>query len=41
VEVVEPAIGRHLRRIVEETTAGDPMSFLRWTSKSTRAMPRR
>ena len=38
VEVVEPAIGRHLRRIVEETTAGDPMSFLRWTSKSTRAI---
>jgi Rhodopirellula transposase DDE domain len=38
VEVVEPAIGRHLRRILEETTAGDPMSFLRWTSKSTRTI---
>jgi hypothetical protein len=38
VELVEPAIGRHLQRIVEETTAGDPMSFLRWTNKSTRAI---
>ena len=35
---MEPAIGRHLRRIVDQTTAGDPMSFLRWTSKSTRAI---
>jgi Rhodopirellula transposase DDE domain len=38
VERVEPAIGRHLRRVLEETTAGDPRSFLRWTSKSTRAI---
>jgi hypothetical protein len=38
VEVVEPAIRRHLGRILEETTAGDPMSFLRWTNKSTRAI---
>jgi hypothetical protein len=36
IEVVEPAIGRHLRQILEETTAEDPMSVLKWTSKSTR-----
>jgi hypothetical protein len=35
IEVVEPAIGRHLRQILEETTAEDPMSVLKWTSKST------
>lgn len=35
VEVVVPALRRHLERIVNETTAGDPMSPLRWTSKST------
>ncbi len=38
VEEVAPAIRRELRRIVEESTAGDPMSLLKWTSKSTRAM---
>src|SRR2546423_4119423 len=37
-EQVAPAIGRHLTRILEETTAGDPMSLLKWTSKSTRAI---
>jgi hypothetical protein len=38
VEVLDPQIQRHLQRIVEETTAGDPMSLLKWTSKSTRTM---
>jgi hypothetical protein len=37
-EEVAPAISQHLTRIVEETTAGDPMSLLKWTSKSTRAI---
>jgi hypothetical protein len=35
VEDVDPALRRELTRIVEETTAGDPMSSLKWTSKST------
>jgi hypothetical protein len=35
VEVVAPALRRHLERILDETTAGDPMSPLKWTSKST------
>lgn len=38
VEGANPALVRQLRRIVEETTAGDPMSHLRWTSKSTRTI---
>src|SRR5229473_401292 len=38
VEQVDPAVPDLLRRILKETTAGDPMSLLRWTSKSTRAM---
>jgi hypothetical protein len=38
VEVVNPAIRRHLRRILDETTAGDPMSLLKWTNKSTRTI---
>jgi hypothetical protein len=37
-EAVDPKIRRLLRGIVEETTAGDPMSLLKWTSKSTRLM---
>jgi transposase len=37
-EVVDPKIQRLLRKIVEETTAGDPMSWLKWTNKSTRLM---
>ena len=37
-EAVDPAIRQHLTRILEETTAGDPMSLLKWTSKSTRAI---
>jgi transposase len=35
VEVVAPTLRRHLERILSETTAGDPMSPLKWTSKST------
>jgi len=35
---VDPAVPVLLRKILEETTAGDPMSLLRWTSKSTRTM---
>jgi hypothetical protein len=38
VEEVAPGIRRELTRIVEETTAGDPMSLLKWTSKSTRTI---
>ena len=38
IEQIDPAVRDLLRRILEETTAGDPMSLLRWTSKSTRAM---
>lgn len=37
-EEVDPQIRRLLRNIVEETTAGDPMSLLKWTSKSTHLM---
>jgi Rhodopirellula transposase DDE domain len=35
VEVVAPGLRRHLERLLDETTAGDPMSPLKWTSKST------
>jgi hypothetical protein len=38
VEQTDPALSSRLRSIVEETTAGDPMSPLRWTSKSTRTI---
>ena len=38
VERVDPGIRDLLGKILEETTAGDPMSQLRWTSKSTRTM---
>jgi hypothetical protein len=38
VEGVDPGIRDLLAKILEETTAGDPMSQLRWTSKSTRTM---
>jgi hypothetical protein len=38
IEDVDPAIPDLLRKILAETTAGDPMSLLRWTSKSTRTM---
>ncbi len=35
IEVTAPKLVRHLTRILDETTAGDPMSALKWTSKST------
>jgi len=38
VEEVDPELRRELVRIMEETTAGDPMSLLKWTSKSTRVI---
>src|SRR5215469_2756701 len=37
-ERADAGLLRQLKRIVEETTAGDPMSPLKWTSKSTRAI---
>ena len=37
-EEADPALLRRLRDIVEETTAGDPMSPLKWTSKATRTI---
>jgi len=38
VEGIDPGVWDLLAKILEETTAGDPMSQLRWTSKSTRTM---
>ncbi|MGH9446209.1 MAG: ISAzo13 family transposase [Terriglobia bacterium] len=38
VEDGDPTLLRRLKEIVEETTAGDPMSPLKWTSKSTRTI---
>jgi hypothetical protein len=38
VKQIDPRLHQDLRRIVEESTAGDPMSLLRWTRKSTRTM---
>jgi transposase len=38
VEMEDAELKRELKRIVEETTAGDPMSALRWTNKSTQAI---
>ncbi len=35
VEQTHPGFVRALEKIMEETTAGDPMTHLRWTSKST------
>ena len=35
MEVGDPGLLKALQAIMEETTAGDPMSLLRWTSKST------
>ncbi len=37
-EEADPELQRELVRIMEETTAGDPMSLLKWTSKSTRVI---
>jgi transposase len=38
IEESAPAVTKLIAGIVEETTAGDPMSLLRWTSKSTRTI---
>jgi len=38
VEEGDPGLLRRLKAIVEETTASDPMSPLKWTSKSTRTI---
>jgi len=35
---VDPGVERALERIMEESTAGDPMSTLKWTTKSTRSL---
>ena len=38
VEDADPVLPVQLGKILEETSAGDPMSALRWTNKSTEAM---
>ena len=38
IEEVAPAVERELKKILNGTTAGDPMSYLKWTNKSTRTM---
>jgi hypothetical protein len=38
VEELEPQVKQELSRILKETTAGDPMSLLKWTAKSTRSI---
>jgi DDE family transposase len=38
VEDVDPQLRAELTRMVEETTAGDPMSAVRWTHQSTEAL---
>ena len=38
VEEADPALLPLLQRITDETTAGDPESLLRWTSKATRTI---
>jgi transposase len=38
IEESAPEVATLIAGIVEETTAGDPMSLLRWTSKSTRTI---
>ena len=38
IEESDPAVKDLIMGIVQETTAGDPMSLLRWTSKSTRTI---
>ena len=35
LEEKDPQLSQMLRQIMDETTAGDPMSLLKWTSKST------
>lgn len=38
VEEADAGLVRALEALLDETTAGDPMSLLRWTSKSTRTL---
>lgn len=38
VEAVDPRVKRVLARLLDATTAGDPMSYLLWTNKSTRTL---
>ncbi|MCI0419061.1 MAG: ISAzo13 family transposase, partial [Acidobacteria bacterium] len=38
VEELEPQVKQELSWILKETTAGDPMSLLKWTAKSTRSI---
>src|SRR6266536_1312175 len=38
LEQSDPALTAALRQIMEANTAGDPMSLLRWTNKSTTAI---
>lgn len=38
IEQVDPEVRDLVTKILAETTAGDPMSMLRWTNKSTRAI---
>jgi Rhodopirellula transposase DDE domain len=38
VEEVEPRLKRVLGQLLEASTAGDPMSYLLWTNKSTRVL---
>ena len=35
IEVIDPAVVEDLEKIMDENTAGDPMSLLKWTNKST------
>ena len=37
-EQADPELAKELERIMEESTAGDPMSLLKWTTKSTRTL---
>ena len=38
LEEADPALTAALKKIMEESTAGDPMSLLRWTNKSCRTI---
>jgi hypothetical protein len=38
IEDADPHVKRVLTRLVEASTAGDPMSYLLWTNKSTRSL---
>jgi hypothetical protein len=38
IELTDPTLLRDLEQLLAETTAGDPMNYLRWTNKSTRVL---